>query len=145
MPMHQPQWHSTNSDKTHHELTPVEGMTLTAESRDDFQVSHDAIGSLVGGQNGGHNSVQPHLDIHDEIRQDFVLAIAEKLKQACQKNEFNRLVIAASPKVLGLLRQHMSTDVVARVIAEIPRDFTHEPTDILLAHLQETLTKAHVA
>jgi len=144
MPMHEPQWHSSNQEKERHELTPVPDMAFTAESRDDFQVSHDGRGSLIGGQNAAHNSCEPHLDIHDEIKQNLAVAVVAKLKQACQENAFDQLVIAASPHVLGLLRRHLPVEVTARIIAEIPKDFTRYPTDILLSHLQETLTEARV-
>ena len=144
MPMHEPQWHATNSNKEHHELTPVEGLAFTAESLKDFQVSHDGSGSLIGG-NSAHNSVEPHLDVHDEVKQNLVMAVVAKLKQACDNHDFDQLVIAASPKILGYLRRHLPVEVIARVIAEIPKDFTKAPTDVLLAHLQETLTAAHVA
>jgi len=145
MPMHEPQWHSANQDKEHHELTLVPGMTLTAESPGDFDVSHDGSGSLVGGQNAGHNSCEPHLDIHDEIKQNLVMTIVAKLKQARQNGDFDRLVIAASPKILGLLRRHLPIEVVAHVLTEIPKDFTHDQNAALLAHLQETLAKACIA
>ena len=145
MPMHEPQWHSSNQDIKHHQLTPVPGMTLGAESLGDFQVSHDGRGSLVGGQNAAHNTCEPHLDIHDEVKQNLVTAIVAKLKQAFEEKAFDRLVIVASPHILGLLRQQLSTEIMAHVIAEIPKDLTRYPADILLTHLQEKLTEAHVA
>ena len=144
MPMHEPQWHSTNQDIPHHELTAVQGMDVTAEPLADFQVSHDGRGLLVGGQNAGHNSCEPHLDIHDEVKENLVVAMAEKLKRASQENAFDQLVIAAPPHILGLLRRHLAAEVMTRVIAEVPKDFTFYPPNALLSHLQETLTAAHV-
>ena len=145
MAMHEPQWHSANKDIKHHELTVVPDMALKAESLNDFQVSHDDSGSMVGGSNSAHNNVEPHLDIHDEVKQNLVMAIAAKLQQANMDKKFDRLVIAAPAKILGLLRKHLDAEVMARVIAEVPKDYTHDAREALLAHLQETLTEAHVA
>jgi len=144
MPMHEPQWHSSNQDIPHHQLTPVADTAFTSEPIGDFQVSHDGSGSLIGGQNAAHNSCEPHLDIHDEVKQNMVMAIAAKLKQASNNHEFDQLIIAASPHILGLLRRHLAVDVIARIIAEAPKDFTHYPTDDLLTHLEQTLPDAHV-
>ncbi len=132
-------------DKNHHELTPVPGMALTAESPDNYHVGHDQRGSFIGGNNSAHNTCEPHLDIRDEIKQNLVTKLVAKLKQACSDKAFDHLVIAASPKILGILRQHLDAGILSRVIAEIPKDFTHDNNHALLAHLQSTLTEARVA
>jgi protein required for attachment to host cells len=139
VPMHEPQWHSTNQDMIHHTLTPVPGMNFVAETLDNFHVSHDDSGTLIGGPSAAHNSCVPRLDIRDEVKQNLASAIAEKLNHACQNRQFDHLVLAASPKTLGRLRQDLSADVTDRILAEIPKDFTHTPPQELLAHLQETL------
>ena len=131
--------------KEHHELAPVPGMALAAESLDDFQVGHDGRGSFIGGRNSAHNTCEPHLDIRDEVKQNLVTAIAAKLQRAYADKAFDRLVIAAAPKILGALRQHLGADVLSRVIAEMPRDFTNDNCHVLLAHLQSALTEARVA
>jgi protein required for attachment to host cells len=128
-----------------HDLTLVPGMEFKAESLDDFQVGHDGRGSLIGGQTSAHNTCEPHLDIHAEVKQNLVLAIAVKLKKACADKSFDHLVIAASPQILGALRQHLEAGVLSRVIGEIPKDFTNDKNHALLAHLQDALTEAHVA
>jgi protein required for attachment to host cells len=128
----------------HHALTPVPGMELKAESLDDFQVGSDGRGTLIGGQHSAHNTCEPRLNIHDEVKQNLVLAIAAKLKQACLDKTFDRLVIAAPPKILGALRQHLDADVTKCVIAEINKDFTNDNNHALLAHLQETLSEIHI-
>ncbi len=145
MPMRDSKRHPYDEVMKSHDLTLVLGMEFQAESLDDFQVGHDSRGSLVGGQNAGHNTCEPHLDIHDEVKQNLVLAIAVKLRQACTDKSFDYLVIAAPPQILGALRQHLDADVLSSVIGEIPKDFTNDKNHALLAHLQETLTEARVA
>jgi len=145
MPIHESKKHSAYEEKEHHDLTPVPGMALKAESLDDFQVGHDQRGSFIGGQSSAHNTAEPHLDIRDEVKQDLVIAIVKKLNQSCSIKAFDQLVIAASPKILGALRQSLDAGVLSRVIAEMPRDFTNDTTHALLSHLQNTLTEARVA
>jgi protein required for attachment to host cells len=145
MPMHEPRKHPYYEEKERHELTTVPGMELKAESLDDFQDRHERRDLFIGGQNSAHNAPEPNLDIRDEVKQNLATAIATKLKQACADKNFDHLVIAASPKILGLLRQRLGIEVLDRVIAEIPKDFTHDKNHALLAHLQNTLTQAQVA
>ncbi len=128
-----------------HELTVVSDMQILAESRDNFQFGHDKRGSIDGGQHAGHNTYEPHLDIHDEIKHNLVIQISAKLKHATDNKAFDCLVIAAAPKILGALRQHLDNAVRDRVIAEIDKDFTNDKNHALLAHLQKTFTEAHIA
>ncbi len=144
MPMHDSKRKPYEQEMGRHELTPVPGMELKAESLSDFQVSHDGRGTLIGGQHSAHNTCEPHLDIHDEVKQNLVLAVAAKLKQAHMDKAFDRLVIAAPPKILGALRKMLDVTVLSCVIAEIDKDFTKDKNHTLLAHLQETLIEAHV-
>lgn len=128
-----------------HELIPIPGMSHKAESLDDFHVGHDDRGSLIGGQFAAHNSCEPRLDIHDEVKNNLVNRIAKKLNHFRNNQSFDCLVIAASPKILGSLRQSLNTNVLSTVIAEISRDFSNDDTHALLTHLQNTLIEARVA
>ncbi len=145
MPMHESKRSPYGEAMKSHDLTLVPGMEFVAESLDDFNVGHDDRGSFIGGHPSGHNTCEPHLDIHDEVKQNLVKEIAKKLKQACNDKQFDHLVIAASPKILGALRLHLDTHVLDCVIGEIPKDFTNDKNHALLAHLQNTLAEARVA
>ena len=127
-----------------HDLTPVPHMAFEAESLKDFNVGHDKRGSKIGGARPGHNTCEPHLDIHDEVKQNHITEIAIKLKHACDIQAFNHLIIAAPPETLGALRQRLGTAVLNCVIAEIDKDFTHDKSHALLAHLQDTLADTHI-
>ncbi len=53
--------------------------------------------------------------------------------------KFDRLVLVASPQVLGNLRDEMHKEVSDRIIAEIPKTLTNHPIDEI-----EKLVKAHM-
>ena len=144
MPMHDSKREPYEQESKRHELTPVPDMKFDAESLSDFHVSHDGRGSKIGGARPGHNTCEPHLDIHDEVKQNLVSAISGKLTHACEIKAFDHLVIAAPPKILGALRLQLDAAVLSRLIAEIDKDFTNDKNPALLAHLQETFTEAHI-
>jgi len=145
MPMRDSKRKPYEQEEKRHELTPIAGMGFEAEPLTDFHVGHDSRGSKIGGARPGHNTCEPHLDIHDEVKRNLVKLIADKVKHACETQQFDKLVIAASPKILGALRQHLGAGVLSRIIAEIDKDFTNDKTHALLGHLQKTLMEAHVA
>jgi protein required for attachment to host cells len=122
----------------------VPDSAFEAQSLKDFHVGHDQRGSKIGGAHSGHNTCEPHLDIRDEVKQNLVHAVAEKLKQACEAKLFDRLVIAASPKILGALRSQLGPNVMSHVIGEIDKDFTKDNYNELVEHLRATFTSAHV-
>lgn len=144
MPMHDSKREPYEQEIKRHELTPVPDMTFEVESLNDFQVGHDGRGSKIGGARPGHNTCEPHLDIHDEVKQNLVKEIADKLKHACETKAFDHLVIAASPQILGALRTHLNAAVQNCVIAETDKDFTNDKNHALLAHLQKTFAGAHI-
>ncbi len=133
-------------EKMHsHALTPVPDMQLNAELLHDFQVGHDSRGAKIGGTPPGHNTSEPHLNIHDEVKQNLILHLAAKLNQAFTIKSFDYLIIAAPAKIMGALRQHCGAAVMGSVIAEVDKDFTKEGNHALLVHLQTTLEHVHLA
>lgn len=54
----------------------------------------------------------------------FTQAISKALYQRAHAGAFDRLVVAAPPKVLGLLRKEMHKEVSDRLIAEVPKTLT---------------------
>ncbi len=145
VPMQDTKRQPCEEESKRHELIPVPDMAFQAESLKDFQVGPDGRGLKIGGQNSAHNTCVPRLDIRDEVKQNLVQKIATKLKHVRQTWAFDHLVVAAPPKILGALRQHMDASVLDCVIAEIDKDFTNDKNHALLEHLQETLTEARVA
>lgn len=54
----------------------------------------------------------------------FAKSIAEHLEQAFNNQEFESLYIAASPSMLGLLRQTLHSNVIKSIKGEVDKDFT---------------------
>ncbi len=56
----------------------------------------------------------------------FARAIAQQLEQARARHEFDRLVVAAGPGFLGLLRKAFPEALRAQVAAEVRKDLVNE-------------------
>jgi len=57
----------------------------------------------------------------------FVQDLANLLNRKGLKGAFNRLVLVASPHVLGLLRRRLHSAVLAKVVAEVDKTLTNHP------------------
>lgn len=67
----------------------------------------------------------------------FVKDIAAWLDEAVKEDSYDRLVLAASPKMLGDIRKVLSYNVHARITAEINKDLTKMRADEILEELKE--------
>jgi protein required for attachment to host cells len=63
-------------------------------------------------------------DWHERDEALFCARVAEHLYHAAQKGELQQLLIIASPRNLGRLRQGLHKEVARRIIGEIPKDLT---------------------
>jgi protein required for attachment to host cells len=61
-------------------------------------------------------------DPKDIVDQRFVESIVESLEKSFDAHEFGRLIIAAPPRLLGLLRRALRPPVARRVEFSLPRD-----------------------
>ncbi len=73
----------------------------------------------------------PTTPAHDKHAQGFARDIARYLDHARQQGRFDSLIIAAAPKVLGELRDHLDSSTRATIVTEIDKDWTKQPRDKL--------------
>ena len=77
-------------------------------------------------------------DWHQIEEDRFAATIAEDLNRAAREQLFKELVVVAPPKTLAELRREWSKDTQKRIVAEIPKDYTHHPIpeieSMLLTH-----------
>jgi len=88
----------------------------------------------------GQRSAMEATDWHELGEARFVRDFAERLNRAAERDRFERLVLAAPPKVLGWLRPALSQKTASRLAAEIGSDLTGLPVDGIEKHLARALT-----
>lgn len=74
-------------------------------------------------------SAMDDTDWHELAKERFAADLAETLYQKAHRNEFDRLVLVASPQVLGDLREALHQEVRDRIVAEVPKTLTNHPVD----------------
>ena len=66
-------------------------------------------------------------DWHELAKERFAADLAEKLYHEAHEGNFERLILVASPQVLGDLRAELHQEVSDRVVAKIPKTLTNHP------------------
>jgi protein required for attachment to host cells len=75
----------------------------------------------------------------------FARRIAAELEQARLKDRFDRVILAAGPPFLGVLRESLTKVFHSRVAAEIPKDLVHAAESDLRAHLPREVFRPPVS
>jgi protein required for attachment to host cells len=65
-------------------------------------------------------------DWHELEKERFAASIADRINKVALSGAFNQLVIVAPPKILGDLRRKFTKETETKIIAEVPKDLTHQ-------------------
>lgn len=105
-----------------------------AHARD---IGSDANGRLPkGGSNSGAgHAAGPDTDPVEHAVGMFAKRVARSLDEARVQGRYQSLCLVAPPKMLGLLRAELSTEVSRRVTQEVAKDLTALDVPAILARL----------
>ena len=127
--------HDKYSEEILSELIAVPEMKWEAESVKQYQIGKNATGMVHESLGGAIHMSEPHIDVHDEVREHFAKLLAEKLAKAAEEKAFDHLVLVAPPKMLGELRKHLNEKVLKLINEEISKDLTSSTPAELTASL----------
>jgi protein required for attachment to host cells len=107
----------------------------------DTDLETDRAGRRFGGSSGvthGSGPVQGHHHGVDGERSTekheltlFAKAVAERIDADRVAHQFDKLVIVAPPKMLGLLRQSLPTTSQSLLAGEVSKDILHQGPDAI--------------
>jgi protein required for attachment to host cells len=131
------------------DLTPRGAVENPTAGLRDTDLETDRAGRRFGGTTGvsrGQNGSQSHHHGVDGERSTLQHELTMFAKQVGQhidadrvSHKFDRLVLVAPPKMLGLLRQSLPTQSQSLLAAEIPKDLAHHaPAAIMNAIPKDT-------
>jgi len=91
---------------------------------------------------GPGNSAYDAADWHELGKERFAAEVADLLYKHAHASSYDELVLIAAPDVLGNLRKALHQEVIACVVAEIPKGLTKLPLDQLEKRLVKDLEDA---
>jgi protein required for attachment to host cells len=84
---------------------------------------------------GTARSAVEQTDWHDRSEESFLHSLAEHLDRAVTEAGGKRLIVAAAPRALGMLRKAYSPAVRRALLAEIDKDWVKMPIHEIERHL----------
>lgn len=75
----------------------------------------------------------------ERVVSDFARAMAEKLKQGRVENQYERLVLVAPPRFLGLLRSSLDGPTAQLLVGSLNKDLASTKQAELIEHLGEII------
>ena len=88
---------------------------------------------------GSGVSAYQETDFHELQKDRFASDLADKLYRMAHAGRFEKLVVVASPQVLGVLRGEVHKEVADRIVAEIPKTLTNHPMGEIERIVQDAL------
>ncbi|MEX0317283.1 MAG: host attachment family protein [Ruegeria sp.] len=90
----------------------------------------------------GQKSAMEETDWQGHAQSMFVQDVADLLYRKGYKGAYERLVLVASPHVLGLLRRRLHKEVLNKVVAEVNKTLTNHPLNKVERVLTRQLSAA---
>jgi protein required for attachment to host cells len=100
-------------------------------ARPDRELETDRPGRRFGGTDGSRHAVGGERSTHEHESEQFARQVARTLDVARTRHEFDRLVLIAAPRMLGLLRAALPAPCRSVVAAEVAKDFVDQDLETI--------------
>jgi protein required for attachment to host cells len=118
-----------------HDLKEVKVLEHPESRLHNLDLVSDKPGRDFESAGMGRHAIEPKTLPKRQEFATFAKHIADYLENAHQNGEFEFLYVAASPSLLGLLRQAMNPNIAKSIKAEIDKDMTQMNPKELPSHL----------
>jgi protein required for attachment to host cells len=115
-------------------LSEVSGSEHHIDIKPDHELSAERPGRVHESANVSRHAIERD-DLHQREKDRFAQFLAADLDRRLANGEYERLVIAAAPETLGVIRSALSEKVRSVILAEIAKDLTKLPNPQVRAHL----------
>lgn len=117
-----------------------EDLRVRADSSDQPQ-SHRHMATVHEGGGFGRHGAGTR-EASDEAERRFLRRVAESLEAAAKRDAFDRLVLMAPPRALGLLRAELGPACLRRLDVCDPHERVHDDADAIRQRLRDARAKA---
>lgn len=112
---------------------------LVADNRPSGELVSDRSGRSFDSTGQGRHAMEQSSDPHEHQQKIFALEIAKLLDQKRNEKAYDQIIIVATPKMLGTMRQALNKATSQLVVGEINKDLTKSSVDELSAHLDDLI------
>jgi protein required for attachment to host cells len=105
------------------------------QGRPDRERETDRPGRAFSSSTGQRHGIDGERSAERRDQEDFARRIADEIERARYAGNFDRLVLAAGPRMLGLIRAALPAPSRAAVAAEVAKDLVRFEGHALIEHL----------
>lgn len=116
-------------------LSPVSDLNFEGDHSARRDIMSDKPGRSFESASPVRHAMEPSSDPHGILKERFVAHLSDVVSQ--RHDEFDRAILIAPPKVLGLLRKALPPVVRDKVYHELAKDLTNLPNAELPEHLED--------
>ena len=116
-------------------ISEIEALENPAGRLHEGDLVSDRPGSDGGSVGQGRRVLDDKTTARQQEHISFAKQLAERLNAARTEGEFSRLVLAAPPAFLGLLRDILSKEVMDMVYAQVDKKLVQQPAESLRAYM----------
>lgn len=118
-----------------------EPLALIHQLSADLDFEHKKPGRTFNSTGSLRHAVEPHTDPKDVEKQHFVEKIIPILKSASNNNEFEDLILVASPKMLGILGNNLGEQLTKKLVAKLDKNITSMKDGEIEDYLNQSFKK----
>ncbi len=112
---------------------------FTALNQSDGEINADRPGRTFDSAGSGRHALEPHSSPQRDAKHNFARKIIARLVREHNDGNFDRLIVVASPQMLGDLRSLVPNGLKASITGEMAKDLTHLTNDKIAPHLEDLL------
>lgn len=116
-------------------LTEIAILENPASRYYDKDLVSDKPGRINESSSVTRHAMEPKTTPKENEFQYFAKSLADHLESACNNKEFEKLYIAASPNLLGLLRRALHPNTAKHIHGEVDKDLTQMKPDEIINHI----------
>ena len=120
-------------------LKPAVSPDFTEKHKPSRQLGEAKPGRSYASTGSARSAMENHSDPHDQAEANFAVHLASALDLLAKAEGADRMILAAAPKILGVLRKAMTPQTEKMIIATLHKDLVKTPVHDLAAHFKEHL------
>ena len=102
-------------------------------------LTSDLPGRSLESANAAHHAMEPRSDPHEQAEHAFLAGLAAEFGRAALSAAVDRVVVAAPPRAMAVLRKELDPRLRGKIAAELTKDLTKTPIAELPEHFADLL------
>jgi protein required for attachment to host cells len=121
-------------DRPRKALAPLAGFPISGERKPDYRDQRSRSHASAGAR---RSAIEPTTDPEQDLERQLVRQVAAAAARNLANGDFSRLLVAASPRPLGIWREVASRDLTGAIWKELVKDYVGLDRDSLIHAIED--------